>query len=123
VFAFGDATFEGSVPGLPNSPRVNDIVGVAPTASGRGYLLIGSDGVVFAFGDATFEGSVPGLPGSLQVNDIVGVAPTASGKGYWMVGSDGGVFSFGDATFMGSLPGMNVHVSDVVSSATDPPVT
>jgi hypothetical protein len=32
-------------------------VGLAPTADGRGYWLVASDGGVFGFGDAHFFGS------------------------------------------------------------------
>ncbi len=110
VFAFGNAGFVGSLPGL--GVHVSDIVGVVPTSTGKGYWMVGADGGVFAFGDAGFVGSLPGL--GVKVNDIVGVVPTSTGKGYWMVGADGGVFAFGDAGFVGSLPGDSVHVSDIV---------
>jgi len=69
LFAFGDATFHGSLPGL--GIRVNNIVGINPTATGNGYLMIGTDGGTFAFGDAVFQGSLPGL--GIHVNNIVGV--------------------------------------------------
>jgi hypothetical protein len=110
VFAFGNAGFVGSLPGI--GVHVNNVVGVVPTASRKGYWMVGSDGGVFAFGDAGFVGSLPGL--HVHVNDIVGVVPTPTGKGYWMVGSDGGVFAFGDAGFVGSLPGLHVSVNDIV---------
>jgi hypothetical protein len=110
VFAFGNAGFLGSLPGL--GIRVNNIVGVVPTHDNGGYWMVGSDGGVFAFGDATFVGSLPGL--NVHVTNIVGVVPTASGRGYWMVGSDGGVFAFGDAGYLGSLPGLHVHVTNIV---------
>ena len=110
VFAFGNAGFVGSLPGI--GVHVSDIVGVVPTATGKGYWMVGADGGVFAFGDAGFVGSLPGI--GVHVSDIVGVVPTATGKGYWMVGADGGVFAFGDAGFVGSLPGDNVHVNDIV---------
>jgi hypothetical protein len=110
VFAFGDAGFVGSLPGI--GVHVNDIVGVVPTKDSGGYWMVGRDGGVFAFGDAGFVGSLPGI--GVHVNDIVGVVPTPTGKGYWMVGSDGGVFAFGDAGFVGSLPGLGVHVNDIV---------
>ena len=32
------------------------IVGFAPTSSGKGYWLVGTDGGIFAFGDARFHG-------------------------------------------------------------------
>jgi len=109
VFAFGDAGFVGSLPGI--GVHVNNIVAVVPTADGGGYWMIGSDGGVFAFGDAGFVGSLPGI--GVHVNNIVGAVPTADGGGYWMVGADGGVFSFGDAPYRGSLPGLGVHLTDI----------
>ena len=55
VFAFGDATFHGSLGATHlNAP----IVGMAPTPDGAGYWLVAADGGVFAFGDATFHGSL-----------------------------------------------------------------
>jgi hypothetical protein len=72
---------------------------MAPTADGKGYWLVASDGGIFSFGDAVFYGSTGGL--SLN-KPVVGMAPTADGKGYWLVASDGGIFSFGDAVFYGS---------------------
>jgi hypothetical protein len=112
VFAFGDATFKGSLPG--DNIHVSDIVGVVPTADDGGYWMVGSDGGVFAFGDATFKGSLPG--DHVHVSDIRAVVPTADGGGYWMIGADGGVFAFGDASFKGSLPGLHVSVSDIVGA-------
>ena len=109
VFAFGDAGFVGSLPGI--GVHVNNIVAVVPTADGGGYWMVGSDGGVFAFGDAGFVGSLPGI--GVHVNNIVGAVPTADGGGYWMIGSDGGVFAFGDAPYLGSLPGLGVHINDI----------
>ena len=97
VFAFGDAGFVGSLPGL--GVRLSDIVAVVPTSTRKGYWMVGADGGVFAFGDAGFVGSLPSL--KVHVNDVVGVVPSSTGKGYWMVGKDGGVFAFGDAGFVG----------------------
>jgi hypothetical protein len=74
------------------------IVGMAPTADGRGYWLVGSDGGIFAFGDAPFQGST----GSLVLQaPITGIAADKSTRGYWLVGSDGGVFAFA-APFAGT---------------------
>ena len=47
------------------------IVGMASTADGRGYWLVGSDGGVFAFGDARFKGSMAVL---LLEAPVVGMA-------------------------------------------------
>ncbi len=46
VYAFGDATSHGSLPGLGVSVSV--IVSIVPTPDDGGYWLIGSDGGVFA---------------------------------------------------------------------------
>ena len=105
VFAYGDATFEGSLGALAlNGP----IVGMAPTPSGQGYWLVALDGGVFAFGDAGFYGSM----GGTRLNQpIVAMAATPSGKGYWLVASDGGVFAFGDAGFFGSMGATHLAAS------------
>jgi hypothetical protein len=44
-----------------------------PSASGRGYLLIGSDGGIFTFGDTSFAGSLPGI--GVTVHNIVAGVP------------------------------------------------
>ena len=110
VFAYGDASYEKSLPQL--GVHVDDIVGIVPTGDGKGYWLVGADGGVFAFGDARFSGSLPAL--GIHVSDIVGIAATPSGNGYLLVGSDGGVFAFGAAAYRGSLPGLGVVVADIV---------
>ncbi len=115
VFGFGDAAYQGSVPGL--GVHVGNIVAMAPTPDGGGYWIVGSDGGVFSFGDATYHGSVPAL--GIHVNDIVGIAPSAGGAGYWIVGSDGGVFSFGNAQFHGAAAGTGLK-APIVSIAAVP---
>jgi hypothetical protein len=72
VFGFGDAGFVGSLPGI--GVRVSNIVGIVPTADGKGYWMVGSDGGVFGFGDAGYVGSLPGL--GVKVSDIVALVPT-----------------------------------------------
>ncbi len=97
LFAFGDASFYGSMGGQPlNQP----IVGLAATPDGHGYWEVASDGGLFAFGDAAFYGSMGGQPLN---QPIVGLAATPDGHGYWEVASDGGLFAFGDAAFYGSM--------------------
>jgi ribosomal protein L24E len=102
VYAFGTASFHGSTAGKHlNAP----IVGMASSASGRGYWLVANDGGVFAF-NAPFFGSL----GAMHLNSpIVGMAPTTTGKGYWLVAGDGGVFTFGDAKFYGSTGAMHLN--------------
>ena len=60
---------------------------MAPTADGRGYRLVASDGGVFTYGDAGFYGSMGGR--TLDA-PVVGMAATPDGRGYWLVASDGG---------------------------------
>jgi hypothetical protein len=84
-------------------------VGIARTADGGGYWLLGADGGVFSFGDATFYGYLPGVLGHAAPNPMTSIVATPDGGGYWIVGTDGGVFTFGDAGFYGSLPGIKRH--------------
>ena len=99
VFAFGDATYYGSMGGT----RLNQpVVGMAATPTGKGYWLVASDGGIFSFGDAVFQGST----GAMHLNQpVVGMAASPDGKGYWLVASDGGIFAFGDAIYYGSMGG------------------
>ena len=54
VFAFGDATFAGSMGGTHlNAP----VTALAPSPSGHGYDLLATDGGIFAFGDSGYFGS------------------------------------------------------------------
>ena len=92
VYSYGDAKFEGSLPGLGFVPAA-PIVGIAASPGGGGYWLVAADGGVFAFGDAKFEGSLPGL-GIVPAAPIVGIAANHFGAGYWLIGGDGGVFAF-----------------------------
>jgi len=113
IFAFGGATFYGSMGGTPlNAPVVN----VAATPDDGGYWEVASDGGVFAFGDAGFYGSMGGTTLNATIMDLV---PTPDGKGYWEVGADGGIFAFGDATFYGSMGGTPLN-SPVVALAATP---
>ena len=74
------------------------IVGMNATPSGRGYLLVASDGGVFTFGNAKFHGST----GSLHVTSpVVGIAGTSTGGGYWLATQNGSVYNFGDAKKQG----------------------
>jgi hypothetical protein len=56
VFAYGDAAYDGSVPGqgIVGQPPV---VGIAQTPSGAGYWLTATNGAVYAYGDAQFLGA------------------------------------------------------------------
>ena len=112
IFAFGDASFHGSMGG---QPLARPVVGMAATPNGRGYWEVASDGGLFAFG-AGFYGSMGGQPLS---RPVVGIAATPDGRGYWEVASDGGLFAFGDAGFYGSTG--NIHLNQpIVGMASSP---
>ena len=120
IFAFGDAGFYGSIPGLGLAPAGSGIaqslnapiVAMVPSADGRGYFMVASDGGVFAFGDARFAGSCPGIGGCAGA--AVAVMPDASGNGYWLVTQSGNVYAFGDAPFYGSPGQQSVPVTSAV---------
>jgi hypothetical protein len=90
VFAFGDAHFAGSCPGIGGCAGA--AVAVMPDASGNGYWLVTQTGHVYAFGDAPFLGA----PGP-QSSPITSATPTPSGHGYYVLDADGHVFAYGDA--------------------------
>ena len=95
VFAFGDARFEGSCPGIGGCSGA--AVAVMPDQSGNGYWLVTANGGVYAFGDAPFYGDPP--PSSVPVVDAVA---TPDGHGYWILYANGGVSAFGDAAPLGA---------------------
>ena len=94
VFAFGDARFEGSCPGIGGCAGA--AVAVMPDNSGKGYWLVTSTGSVYAFGDAPFYGASP--PSTVPAVDAVA---TPDGHGYWLLYANGIVASFGDAGHFG----------------------
>ena len=109
VFAYGDATFHGSLGGLVlNKP----VVGMAASPSGGGYWLVASDGGVFAFGDAAFHGSGAA---ATDRGATVSIARTASGHGYWLVDDRGVVYEYGDAPAVAAVA--DVPVATTVAAA------
>ena len=90
VFAFGDARFAGSCPGIGGC--AGTAVAVMPDATGKGYWLVTSVGDVYAFGDAPYEGDGPAGAGT--VTDAVA---SPGGEGYWLLYANGTVLPFGDA--------------------------
>jgi hypothetical protein len=96
VFAFGDARFEGSCPGIGGCSGT--AVAVAPDASGRGYWLVTSSGHIYSFGDAAYFGA----PGP-QSSAITSMVRTPDGGGYWILDADGQVFGYGDAPALGNV--------------------
>ena len=102
VFAFGDARFEGSCPGIGGCTGA---VAVMPDHSGNGYWLVTKSGTVYAFGDAPFYGSPPP-----QGVDVVDAVATPDGHGYWVLYANGAVAPFGDAAGLGAPVGyVNVY--------------
>ncbi len=98
VFAFGDARFEGSCPGMGGCSGA--AVAVVPDATGNGYWLVTQTGNVYGFGDARFYGA-PGNQGSPATSAV----RTADGGGYWILLADGGVYAYGDAVGRGGPVG------------------
>jgi hypothetical protein len=95
VFAFGDAHFAGSCPGIGGCS--GSAVAVMPDASGNGYWLVTSTGHIYTFGDAPYFGA----PGQGTVTSAVA---TPDGQGYWILLADGQVDPYGDAVSAGSPP-------------------
>ena len=86
VFAFGDATFAGSCPGIGTCP--GSAVSVLPDTTGKGYWLVTSVGAVYAFGDAPFEGAPGPTP-----SPITSAVHTLDGAGYWILTADGSIYA------------------------------
>jgi hypothetical protein len=96
VFAFGDAQFEGSCPGIGGCSGA--AVSVLPDASGHGYWLVTTSGNVYTFGDAPDEGSPLDETGGQPIPfPVVSAVRTPDGAGYWILFNNGIVLSFGDA--------------------------
>jgi len=103
VFAFGDATFEGSCPGIGGCS--GSAVAVMPYQTGRGYWLVTANGNVYAFGDAPHLGS-PG-PQSSPITSGVSMRVFPPGNtvyGYWILDANGQVFNYGSALTPGQVP-------------------
>jgi PKD repeat protein len=98
IFAFGDAKFAGSCPGIGGCAGA--AVAVMPDASGMGYWLVTATGGIYAFGDAAFFGSPPHRPVA-----VTSAVRTPDGGGYWVLFADGRVTAFGDAVNHGDPAG------------------
>jgi hypothetical protein len=90
VFAFGDAKFAGSCPGIRGC--AGTAVSVIPDASGNGYWLVTNLGAVYAFGDAPYLGG----PGN-QGTPVTSALRTPDGHGYWILNANGAINNYGDA--------------------------
>jgi hypothetical protein len=98
VFAFGDAKFEGSCPGIGGCSGAG--VAVMPDATGNGYWLVTATGSVYTFGDAPYYGA----PGP-QSSPVTAAVRTPDGGGYWILLADGTVDAYGDALNIGGPVG------------------
>ena len=98
VFAFGDAQFEGSCPGIGGCSGA--AVAVVPDATGRGYWLVTQTGNIYPFGDAPYFGA-PGTQGSA----VTAAVRTADGGGYLVLLANGTVQGYGDAVSLGGPTG------------------
>ena len=98
VFAFGDAHFAGSCPGVGGCAGA--AAAVVPDASGNGYWLITRTGNVYAFGDAPYYGA----PGN-QGFPVTSAVRTGDGGGYYVLLANGAVHSYGDAVARGGPVG------------------
>ncbi len=94
VFAFGDAHFAGSCPGIGGCN--GRVIALLPDASGLGYWLITSSGAVYTFGDAPYDGGAGGT-----ASPITAAVRTPDGGGYYLLAADGTVTPFGDAVDFG----------------------
>ena len=104
VFAFGDAHFAGSCPGLVGG-CAGAAVAVMPDHSGNGYWLVTNTGNVYGFGDAPYLGA----PGHGTVTSAV---PSPDGNGYWILLSDGEVFGYGTSAYLGAPSSANFNTLD-----------
>ncbi|MGO8863077.1 MAG: G1 family glutamic endopeptidase [Acidimicrobiales bacterium] len=101
VFAFGDAKFEGSCPGIAAIGGCAGAgVAVMPDATGNGYWLVTATGNVYTFGDAAYYGA----PGP-QASPVTSAVRTPDGGGYWILLANGAVYGYGDALNIGGPVG------------------
>jgi len=99
VFAFGDAKFAGSCPGIGGCNGT--AVAVLPDATGNGYWVVTKNGLVYTFGDAGYFGA----PGP-QSSPITSAVADPNGQGYLILDADGQVFAYGSAAGLGGLGGL-----------------
>lgn len=108
VYGFGGAPYEGSLPGLgiaPAGSKSRDrltapIVAAAPSADGKGFFMVSSNGGVFTFGDAHYEGSCASAGGCSA--PVTAIVPDGS-AGYWLLLSDCQTLAMGGIPNLPSL--------------------
>jgi hypothetical protein len=108
VFAFGNALFHGSCPGIGGCN--GSVIAVVPDAGEHGYWVVTSTGRVYPFGDATAFGQPGATPAP-----ITGATASADGHGYLIVDAKGDVYNYGDAQKYGKAPsGLSVPSAEIV---------
>ena len=108
VVVSGSASHVGDARGLA---LVAPIVDLAPTPTGAGYWLVGSDGGIFAYGDAGYHGRSHG-------GTSVAIATTPSGTGYWLARSTGKVKAYGSAVHRGDAANLALAAPIVTMAST-----
>ena len=99
VFAFGDAQFEGSCPGIGGCAGRGRGRDAGPH---RERLLAGDESSATSTPSATPPSTAAPPPSSVPVVDAVA---TPDGHGYWLLYANGAVDSFGDAANLGAPVG------------------
>jgi Peptidase A4 family len=107
VFAFGDAHFAGSCPGIGGC--AGSAVAVMPDASGNGYWLVTSTGSIYTFGDAPYFGAP-------NAGTVTSAVATPDGLGYWVLLNSGQVFAYGDAAKLGAPPAGSFNSLDAATA-------
>jgi len=116
VFAYGNATFYGSLAGKPLSAP---IVAISATLDKGGYWLLGRDGAVYGFGDAQFHGGL-NAPGGVtscpgNVGNAIGITDRGSNLGYFIMTSTGATYGYGQAGSFGYCPNGFGNTTSIVS--------
>jgi hypothetical protein len=113
VYGSYGAVFYGS----PWASRTGDgqIIGMAPTADGKGYWMADSLGRVYAYGDA------PGLIQYVSANHpaISGIVASPGG-GYWLYTAAGNVYTSAHATWYGSPAASRIGDNHITGMAPTP---
>ena len=88
------------------------VIGMADTASGNGYWIASSTGLVAACGDAPNFGNGP--------SGVAAIAAAPHGDGYWLATTGGQVYAYGSAVNQGGLKSGTQLNKPIVAMAADP---
>jgi kumamolisin len=98
VFAFGDAQYHGSCPGIGGCSGA--VVAVVPDTGEAGYWAVTQTGHVYPFGNAAHLGQ----PAGTLFAPVTGAVASATGHGYLITDIAGDVYAYGDAHVLGGPP-------------------